>query len=93
MALIGANVWLRPMEEIRCFIIGITAFTIFSIIVLHPSIQSIEVSTGICNDSNYVSKILDQCKGAVRQLKVFDEHKNLVSVVDYCIEQFLYGAL
>ncbi len=46
------------MEKVRCFIIGIAAFTIFSIIVIHPSIQSIEESTGICNVSNYVSKIL-----------------------------------
>lgn len=40
----------------------------------------------------YVSKMLEQGTGADRQLQVFDQTKNLVSVVDYCNEQFLFGA-
>src|SRR5690606_30471725 len=34
----------------------------------------------------YVSKMLEQGTGADRQLQVFDQTKNLVSVVDYCNE-------
>ncbi|MGN6418312.1 MAG: carboxylate-amine ligase [Pseudobacter sp.] len=40
---------------------------------------------------NYVSKIMDQGTGADRQLAVYDQTKNLVSVVDYIHSQFLMG--
>lgn len=39
----------------------------------------------------YVNTILEQGTGADRQLRVFDETKNLVSVVDYIRQQFLAG--
>lgn len=39
----------------------------------------------------YVNKILEQGTGADRQLKVFEETKNLVSVVDYIKAQYLEG--
>ena len=39
----------------------------------------------------YIHKILDNGTGADRQLKVFDETKNLVTVVDYIRGQFLAG--
>jgi carboxylate-amine ligase len=39
----------------------------------------------------YIHKILEQGTGADRQLKVFEETKNLVSVVDYIRSQFLTG--
>ena len=39
----------------------------------------------------YVHKILEQGTGADRQLKVYEETKNLVSVVDYIRAQFLAG--
>lgn len=39
----------------------------------------------------YIHKILENGTGADRQLKVFDETKNLVSVVDYIRNQFLSG--
>jgi len=39
----------------------------------------------------YVHKILEHGTGADRQLKVFEETKNLVSVVDYIREQYLSG--
>ena len=39
----------------------------------------------------YVDKILEHGTGADRQLKVFEESKNLVSVVDYIKAQFLAG--
>lgn len=40
---------------------------------------------------NYVAKLLEEGTGADRQLKVFEETKNLVSVVDYIHSQFLTG--
>jgi carboxylate-amine ligase len=40
---------------------------------------------------NYVSKMMEDGTGADRQLKVFEETKNLRSVVDYIHSQFLYG--
>ena len=39
----------------------------------------------------YVHKMLEQGTGADRQLAVYDESKNLVSVVDYIRGQFLAG--
>lgn len=39
----------------------------------------------------YIHKILENGTGADRQLKLFEEKKNLVSVVDYIREQFLKG--
>jgi len=39
----------------------------------------------------YIHKILENGTGADRQLKVFEETKNLVSVVDYIRQQFLAG--
>jgi carboxylate-amine ligase len=39
----------------------------------------------------YIHKILENGTGADRQLKVFDETKNLISVVDYIRNQFLSG--
>jgi len=39
----------------------------------------------------YIHKILENGTGADRQLKVFEETKNLVSVVDYIRAQFLAG--
>ena len=39
----------------------------------------------------YIHKILENGTGADRQLKTFDETKNLVSVVDYIRTQFLAG--
>src|SRR5690349_17789570 len=39
----------------------------------------------------YIHKILENGTGADRQLKVFDDTKNLVSVVDYIRNQFLAG--
>lgn len=39
----------------------------------------------------YVHKMLEQGTGADRQLAVYDESKNLVSVVDYIRSQFLAG--
>jgi carboxylate-amine ligase len=39
----------------------------------------------------YIHKILENGTGADRQLKVFEEKKNLVSVVDYIREQYLEG--
>jgi len=39
----------------------------------------------------YIHKILETGTGADRQLKVFEESKNLVSVVDYIRQQFLAG--
>ena len=39
----------------------------------------------------YIHKILENGTGADRQLKVFEESKNLVSVVDYIRQQFLAG--
>ncbi len=40
---------------------------------------------------NNVHKMMEVGTGADRQLKVFDETKNLVNVVDYIHESFLYG--
>ncbi|MBA2500408.1 MAG: carboxylate-amine ligase [Chitinophagaceae bacterium] len=40
---------------------------------------------------SYVHKILELGTGADRQLAVYEESKNLVSVVDYIRSQFLYG--
>jgi glutamate---cysteine ligase / carboxylate-amine ligase len=40
---------------------------------------------------NYVSKMMENGTGADRQLTVFEETKNLRSVVDYIHSQFLYG--
>ncbi|MBC7849908.1 MAG: carboxylate-amine ligase [Chitinophagaceae bacterium] len=40
---------------------------------------------------NYVNKMLEQGTGADRQIKVFEESKSLVSVVDYISGQFLAG--
>ncbi len=39
----------------------------------------------------YVHKILEEGTGADRQLKVFEETKNLVNVVDYIRQQYLSG--
>jgi carboxylate-amine ligase len=39
----------------------------------------------------YIHKILENGTGADRQLKIFEETKNLVSVVDYIRNQFLSG--
>lgn len=39
----------------------------------------------------HIHKILENGTGADRQLKIFDETKNLVSVVDYIRQQFLSG--
>jgi len=39
----------------------------------------------------YIHKILENGTGADRQLRVFEETKNLVSVVDYIRQQFLAG--
>ena len=39
----------------------------------------------------YIHKILENGTGADRQLKVFEESKNLVSVLDYIRQQFLAG--
>ena len=39
----------------------------------------------------YIHKILENGTGADRQLKVFEDTKNLVSVVDYIRSQFLSG--
>jgi carboxylate-amine ligase len=39
----------------------------------------------------YIHKILENGTGADRQLKVFEEKKNLVSVVDYIRSQYLLG--
>jgi carboxylate-amine ligase len=39
----------------------------------------------------HIHKILENGTGADRQLKVFDESKNLVTVVDYIRQQFLAG--
>jgi len=39
----------------------------------------------------HIHKILENGTGADRQLKVFEESKNLVSVVDYIRQQFLAG--
>ena len=38
-----------------------------------------------------IPKIFETGTGADRQLKVFEESKSLVKVVDYIHEQFLYG--
>lgn len=40
---------------------------------------------------NYVNKMLEHGTGADRQLKVFEQTNNLVSVVDYIHDQFLGG--
>lgn len=40
---------------------------------------------------NYVHKMLENGTGADRQLKVYEETKNLVSVTDYIQSQFLIG--
>lgn len=40
---------------------------------------------------NYVGKLLEEGTGADRQLKVFEQTKSLVSVVDYIHSQFLAG--
>ncbi len=40
---------------------------------------------------NHVSRMMDEGTGADRQLKVFEETKNLRNVVDYIHSQFLYG--
>lgn len=40
---------------------------------------------------NHVSKLLEEGTGADRQLKVYEESKSLVSVVDYIQTQFLAG--
>jgi carboxylate-amine ligase len=40
---------------------------------------------------NYIGNILEHGTGADRQLKVFHETKNLVSVVEYIHSQFLHG--
>ncbi len=40
---------------------------------------------------NYVHKILEQGTGADRQLGVFEQNKNLVSVAEYIQKQFLAG--
>jgi glutamate---cysteine ligase / carboxylate-amine ligase len=39
----------------------------------------------------YVNKMLEQGTGADRQLKIFEEKKNLVSVADYIQQQFLHN--
>jgi carboxylate-amine ligase len=39
----------------------------------------------------YVHKILEQGTGADRQLKVYEDTKNLVNVADYIRNNFLYG--
>ncbi|MEO5647867.1 MAG: carboxylate-amine ligase [Chitinophagaceae bacterium] len=46
---------------------------------------------GIRNAIGHVHQMLEKGTGADRQLKVFEETKNLVSVVDYIHEQFLEG--
>jgi carboxylate-amine ligase len=40
---------------------------------------------------NVVSKILEQGTGADRQLKVYEQTGDLISVVDYIQSQFLEG--
>lgn len=39
----------------------------------------------------HVHKMFEQGTGADRQLKVYDETKSLVNVVDYIHSNFLYG--
>ena len=39
----------------------------------------------------YVHKILEQGTGADRQLKVYEDTKNLVNVADYIQNNFLHG--
>jgi carboxylate-amine ligase len=39
----------------------------------------------------YIHKILENGTGADRQLKIFEDTKNLVNVVDYIRSQFLAG--
>jgi carboxylate-amine ligase len=40
---------------------------------------------------NNVHKMMEQGTGADRQLKVYEESKNLVNVVDYIHDSFLFG--
>ena len=40
---------------------------------------------------SYVNKMLEHGTGADRQLKVFEQSENLVTVVDYIHDQFLAG--
>lgn len=46
---------------------------------------------GIRNTINYVHTILEGGTGADRQIKVFEETKNMAAVVDYVHDQFLEG--
>lgn len=46
---------------------------------------------GIRNTVGYVHKMLEEGTGADRQIKVFEETKNLMDVVDYIHSQFLEG--
>ncbi|RYZ50377.1 MAG: carboxylate-amine ligase, partial [Sphingobacteriales bacterium] len=46
---------------------------------------------GSRNAISYVHKMLEQGTGADRQLKVFEETRNLQAVTDYIHSQFLHG--
>ena len=46
---------------------------------------------GSANAIGHVHKMLEQGTGADRQLKVFEETKSLVNVVDYIHSSFLSG--
>lgn len=46
---------------------------------------------GIRNTINYVHTILEEGTGADRQMKVFEESKNMTTVVDFIHSQFLEG--
>lgn len=54
-------------------------------------IDDVATPLGIRNTISYVHKILENGTGADRQVKVFEESKSMVSVVDYIHSQFLNG--
>src|SRR6187397_1581227 len=54
---------------------------------IHPVIDQL----GSRHRLAHIHKILENGTGADRQLKIFEESKNLVSVVDYIRQQFLAG--
>ena len=49
------------------------------------------IPLGIRDAISIIPKMFEKGTGADRQLKVFEETKSLVKVVDYIHEQFLFG--
>lgn len=61
------------------------------ILELLDFIDDVSGPLGIRNTVNYVHRMLEEGTGADRQIKIFEESKNLNDVVDYIHNQFLEG--